>query len=433
MNKYPYFEERKELLGLDDIPTDELIKEGSMKEETIASYDRKLKDTLKFQTCFPIGYAYEENRTVHYRIRFSEFFQLLRELPAASSLLDFVAQDTGNTVDRLKQMVEKIMALIVSHSTEQDDVVTLNMEDIISTALETVIGPLYQDNFFLFLTACAFLHYYIELSVYSFYPYAALDNYEKILGTSFDRECEEYAQLENSMNDGMYDISAFLEIGIRYTADFLDKEKEQLSHDLSILAGTQDVMVDNTILQKLYLLESQKKLQSGYLDTNFNVHLMPVGIHKSDHRSIVEKIVLENMEVREVYDINSIHDWYRYEFISLIKGDILFKKCQCCGRFFIPSGRSDSEYCDRINVEYGKPCKEIGATLAFAKRHENDEIHQAYTKAYRRMDSRKRTHYISKKEFTEWSKTARQKRTACQNGEITLEEFQAWLDESKCR
>jgi hypothetical protein len=49
------------------------------------------------------------------------------------------------------------------------------------------------------------------------------------------------------------------------------------------------------------------------------------------------------------------------------------------------------------------------------------------------MDSRKRTHYISKKEFTEWSKTARKKRKLCEDGQISLDEFQAWLDESKCR
>lgn len=44
-----------------------------------------------------------------------------------------------------------------------------------------------------------------------------------------------------------------------------------------------------------------------------------------------------------------------------------------------------------------KTCKEVGAINTFAKKHENDEIHQAYTKAHRRMDSRKRTMYISKK------------------------------------
>ena len=49
------------------------------------------------------------------------------------------------------------------------------------------------------------------------------------------------------------------------------------------------------------------------------------------------------------------------------------------------------------------------------------------------LESQKRSMYISKKEFTEWSKTAREKRSLCENGEMTLEEFQAWLDESKRR
>lgn len=69
----------------------------------------------------------------------------------------------------------------------------------------------------------------------------------------------------------------------------------------------------------------------------------------------------------------------------------------------------------------------------FAKKHEDGEIHQAYTKAYRRMDSRKRTMYISKKEFTECNKTAREKRKLYEDGQSFLEGFQAWLDESKCR
>ncbi|WP_416741030.1 DUF6076 domain-containing protein [Agathobacter rectalis] len=86
-----------------------------------------------------------------------------------------------------------------------------------------------------------------------------------------------------------------------------------------------------------------------------------------------------------------------------------------------------------MDAANGKTCKEVGAINTFAKKHENDEIHQAYTKAYRRMDSRKRTMYIFKKEFTKWSKTAREKRKLCEEGQISLEEFQTWLDESKCR
>ena len=132
-----------------------------------------------------------------------------------------------------------------------------------------------------------------------------------------------------------------------------------------------------------------------------NAHLMPVGVHAFNHLDIVYKILDENISVREVYDINSVQDWFRYEFMYLAKGNVLYKQCKNCGRFFIPSGRSDSEYCERIDTASGKTCKEVGAINTFAKKHENDKIHQAYTKAYRRMDSRKRTMYISKKEFTE--------------------------------
>ena len=147
------------------------------------------------------------------------------------------------------------------------------------------------------------------------------------------------------------------------------------------------------------------------------------GIHAFNHVDVVNKIIDENMPVREVCDINSVQDWFRYEFLYLAKGNVLYKQCKNCVRFFIPSSRSYSEYCDRIDAVSGKTRKEVGAINTFAKKHENDEIHQAYTKTYRRMDSRKRTMYISKKEFSEWSKTAREKRKLCEDGIITLEEI----------
>ena len=104
-----------------------------------------------------------------------------------------------------------------------------------------------------------FLQYYIELNIYSFYPFAALNVYEAMLGATFDRRLEEYKNLENTTDGEYYDIQPFLEIGMKYTADFINGEKEKLSHDLDMLVGANDVMVDNTILQKFYLLESQKK------------------------------------------------------------------------------------------------------------------------------------------------------------------------------
>ena len=76
-----------------------------------------------------------------------------------------------------------------------------------------------------------------------------------------------------------------------------------------------------------------------------------------------------------------------------------------------------------------KPCSEIGALKTFDIVHKDDAIHKAYITAYRRMDSRQRAKFITKEEFKEFGKTARAERKKCYNGEITLEQFQTWLDD----
>lgn len=215
--------------------------------------------------------------------------------------------DTKDLTANLYMLIDKTEKFIKEKSFDtapsdknNSEAVSLDMNEFIASVVKSVIAPLYKENFFLFLTVCAFLQYYIELNIYSFYPFAALNVYEAMLGATFDRRLEEYKNLENTTDGEYYDIQPFLEIGMKYTADFINGEKEKLSHDLDMLVG---------------------------------------------------QIML----------------WLT-----------------------IPS------------------CKNSIC-----------------------WNHRKRSMYISKKEFTEWSKTAREKRSLCENGEMTLEEFQAWLDESK--
>lgn len=435
MKNYTHFETVKAALGFRDAPIENIIKKKKMNESQIALIDKKLSECQHLMTHFPIGYAYEENKTAYYRIALSEHFQLLRERPAGSSILDFIAMDTGDTVAYLEKLCESIHQMLLEKANNLDEkgIIRLNISDVIDTAITSNLIPLDNGNFFLYLVNCAFLQFIIELTIYSFCPMIAITNYEKVLGGTAKYAPEERKKLELPDEDGIYNLADFQKYGIQMTAYFIDYERELLSNDLSMVLDHNDIMVAYDALQYLYLLESNEQLKGSYTNTNFNVHLMPVGIHDFNHKSVVEKIIVDYMNVREMYDLNSIQDWFRYEFLCLAKGNILYKQCKNCGKFFIPSGRSDSEYCDRIDSTSGKTCKEVGAINTFAKKHENDGIHQAYTKAYRRMDSRKRTMYISKSEFTQWSKTAREKRKLCETGQITLEEFQAWLDESKCR
>lgn len=358
----------------------------------------------------------------------------MKEYPAGTSILDFIALKTEDIVAYIKNMSENITAMIEKKAVFPDEngFIQLGFMDIAKTAINFTLGALHNDNFFLFLVNCCFLQYVTELFVYNFYPFIALEHYKKILGDAFYYD-EDTDILIPKEDGGLYDIAEFINYGIRMTAAFLDYQKDLLQSDFDMLLMKDKLFAEYNTLQYLYLMESKDSMRDTYTSTSFNTHLMPVGVHAFNHLDVVNKIIDENMPVREVYDINSVQDWFRYEFMYLAKGNVLYKQCKNCSRFFIPSGRSDSEYCERIDTASGKTCKEVGAINTFAKKHENDEIHQAYTKAYRRMDSRKRTMYISKKEFTEWSKTARKKRKMCEDGKISLAEFQAWLDESKCR
>ena len=113
----------------------------------------------------------------------------------------------------------------------------------------------------------------------------------------------------------------------------------------------------------------------------------------------------------------------------MLVNKIKFKPCKCCGEYFVPRGRINSEYCERIMPGETKPCSEIGALKTFDIVHKDDAIHKAYITAYRRMESRQRAKLITKEEFKEFGKTARAERKKCYNGEITLEQFQTWLDD----
>ena len=162
-------------------------------------------------------------------------------------------------IDKTEKFIKEKSFDTAPSDKNNSEAVSLDMNEFIASVIKSVIAPLYKENFFLFLTVCAFLQYYIELNIYSFYPFAALNIYEAMLGATFDRRLEEYKNLENTTGGEYYDIQPFLEIGMKYTADFINGEKEKLSHDLDMLVGANDVMVDNTILQKFYLLESHKK------------------------------------------------------------------------------------------------------------------------------------------------------------------------------
>jgi hypothetical protein len=138
-------------------------------------------------------------------------------------------------------------------------------------------------------------------------------------------------------------------------------------------------------------------------------------------------------EVVELYEIDSIVDLFRFEFVKMIEREIYIKKCKNCGRFFVPNRRQDAEYCDRYIGDTGKKCSEIGAMLRYEQKVASDPVWEVYKRNYRRQNSRTRSKKMTQTEFLQWSEQAAQKRDECLAGRLPFDEYAAWLEQGRIR
>lgn len=130
----------------------------------------------------------------------------------------------------------------------------------------------------------------------------------------------------------------------------------------------------------------------------------------------------------------TIWDVVRHSMLTMMSQDIYFTHCDCCGFFFIPQGRSDAIYCDRPNPEHGgEPCNKIGAQQTAKKKRKENPIENIFRKAYKRMYQRMDNEYISFEEYDAWYRKAKRQKVCCEEGEITLEAFEKWIDETSRR
>ena len=72
-------------------------------------------------------------------------------------------------------------------------------------------------------------------------------------------------------------------------------------------------------------------------------------------------------------------------------------------------------------------CREAGAFQQWTKKQSDDPVFKAYRKEYKKRFAWIKAKRIDPAVFYEWSAKAREKKDACERGELTLEEFQVWL------
>ena len=129
----------------------------------------------------------------------------------------------------------------------------------------------------------------------------------------------------------------------------------------------------------------------------------------------------------EVLYPNTIYDLIDYFLRQCIQREQRMRVCKNCGLYFAVKGRGTAEYCDVTTDGKGRVCKEIGAFVQWSQSKEDDEIFKVYRREYKKRFAWTKTGRITPAALYSWGKKAREKKTECEEGKITLEEYQEWL------
>lgn len=377
----------------------------------------------------PICYAYYKDELATYHIYLDDRFQLIHDFKLGTGLFDFVAMDSG----KIFSYLDKISDLFFDQATDSDDI-----DEIISPITKIVLLDNTNKNSVLLVFGMIYMKFLCELpdgiadsisSSLEIINRIAVDTNASIPAPLLSND--EVAYIHDMTTNNPKDIAGIVKTVL---CDAITRKQQAIADDLDLILKESTSYKDYSHLQRLFLLDKENSLKHSYLASSFQTHFgLDEYFERGNPAAEILAVRTSKAPVHELYDLFTIDDCIRFELIQLLKANINFKTCKCCGFFFIPNGRSDSTYCDRFLPTEGKTCKEIGATLIFADKHKDDPIHKAYTSAYQRMYSRKRQGSLTKKMFTSWGEQARKMEQDCYSGIITISELQNWLDESKKR
>lgn len=354
-----------------------------------------------------IGSAFIKNCELNLRFEWLAISGKLAkvEYELGTPLLDFVWME-DEMIDKAFQMVLKAFLSSYKSFPKFDDLLEY-MDRYVRVTLEK--------NLYLYFYQSAFIGAMIT----------GLFDQEKAMGL-----LEEYLLGDSEIaNVQSNDFNGFA-VGICsvLTAD-MKHRKKLLLDDLEAISGENKEYSSYSPMQRMYLLILSGK---NYLSGEFTTTLLPdfAFEEETDFKSVKKAIETKNIDIVEMSNIDTLSDLIRFELFHAIKDKLMIRKCGFCGGYFIPRGRSDMEYCNRIKFGEIKRCNEIGAFRKREKLIKAKPAHQLYIAALKRMSKRRNTGGISKDEYQSWSHPAIEMRDKCLNREITLKEFEDWLDKS---
>jgi hypothetical protein len=249
----------------------------------------------------------------------------------------------------------------------------------------------------------------------------------KTYGANTESEIKEFADVYSGD-----DIKA---MAIKKLSEYISVLQNIIEKDINLLFDENKKLAGLDPKQKLFILNNSKDFELDYLSASFSSSIntdydMRNLLAEEKSGKLINAIKKQNIKFTEMYDFDSVEEMLCFEMVQAALAEVKVKRCEHCGKYFIPSGRADSVYCDRIMPGETEPCKKIGAGRKRDEKVNATPAAKLYTAALKRMSKRKASGSLSKKEFRKWNLEATQKRDDCLYEKISLPEYEAWLNKS---
>ena len=246
------------------------------------------------------------------------------------------------------------------------------------------------------------------------------------------------------MTDLIHDFTCFDEGLTNDLLDELNKRDDKINNYILKDSGLEQFNVDTigaALLTAYYCFVDSYTVFHKCLDmlandegeeTEINMFMKFYSEHV-EFQHIKYKLTLIEGKFAEIFTIQSSLSLILFEAAHILESKTQIVKCENCGHFFVPSGRSDTIYCTYPSPQDPeKTCKDIGAQIRRSNKEKTDIATKEYRKVYMRYKMLIRRHPEEtkyeeqlerlKSEVKEWRKKLDQ-------GTASTEDFLKWLNQ----
>lgn len=202
-----------------------------------------------------------------------------------------------------------------------------------------------------------------------------------------------------------------------------------------------ECMSDLTPMQRFYVL--MNTTCSKIILRSFNSDKIKLKIEQNiisilRSRSISEEKVIEtarNDENIQIIPYRFVSDDLSQILILELRelvylDNVAIKKCQNCGKYFVPEKRADELYCNNEYEDTRRTCKDIGFFKYKQKVVKNDEVARLYRNTYQQKLLRVRRNPDNeeyKKDFDFFRNEYKEIKDKVISGEMSKDEFKEWI------